>query len=147
MNTNDCFRHRLMPLALSVLLCGVTALNAATATLERSVLPAGGGAAASAKYTLTDTAGQPCVGTASSANYAIADGFWPDYGETPVAAPVTLGVQAGEIGVLPLVKLLLRSSDPNGETLRVSPTPWTCPMRGAAGTTGSGEGSGKASTW
>ena len=46
MNTNDYFRHRLMPLALSALLCGVTALNAATATLERTVLPAGGGAAA-----------------------------------------------------------------------------------------------------
>ena len=120
MNTNDYFRHRLMPLALSVLLCGVTALNAATATLERTVLPAGGGAAASAKYTLTDTAGQPCVGTASSTTYAVADGFWPDYGDPPEAAPRTLGVQAGETGVLPLVKLLLRSSDPNGETLRVA---------------------------
>ena len=120
MNTNDCFPHRLMPLALSVLLCGVTALNAATATLERTVLPAGGGAAASAKYTLTDTAGQPCVGVASSATYAVADGFWPDYGDPPAAAPRTLGVQAGETGVLPLVKLLLRSSDPNGETLRVA---------------------------
>ena len=120
MNTNDYFRHRLMPLALSVLLCGVTALNAATATLERTVLPAGGGAAASAKYTLTDTTGQPCVGVASSATYAVADGFWPDYGDPPVAAPRTLGVQAGETGVLPLVKLLLRSSDPNGETLRVA---------------------------
>jgi len=123
MNTNDYFRHRLMPLALSVLLCGVTALNAATATLERTVLPAGGGAAASAKYTLTDTAGQPCVGTAAyaaSIAYAVADGFWPDYGETPVAAAMDLGVQAGQTAALPRAKLLARASDPNGEALRVA---------------------------
>ena len=120
MKTNDCFRHRLLPLALSVLICGVTALNAATATLERTVLPAGGGAAASAKYTLTDTAGQPCVGTANSTTYAVADGFWPDYGDPPVAAAMTLDVPAGETGVLPLAKLLRRASDANGETLRVA---------------------------
>ena len=120
MNTNDYFRHRLMPLALSVLLCGVTALNAATATLERTVLPAGGGAAAAAaNYTLTDTLGQPVVGSASSANYAVADGFWPDYGETPVSAAMDLGVPAGQTAALPLAKLLARASDPNGETLRV----------------------------
>ncbi len=97
MKTNDCFRHRLMPLALWVLLCGVTALNAATATLERTVLPAGGGAAAAAaNYTLTDTLGQPVVGNASSANYTLAAGFWPDSGGPPVPAAMGLGVPAGQ---------------------------------------------------
>ena len=120
MKTNDCFRHRLMPLALWALLCGVTALNAATATLERTVLPAGGGAAAAAaNYTLTDTLGQPVVGSASSANYAVADGFWPDSGGPPVPAAMDLGVPAGQTAALPLAKLLARASDPNGETLRV----------------------------
>ena len=114
-----------MPLALSALLCGVVELCAATATLERSVLPDGGGAAVSAKYALTDTAGQPCVGTASSVTasfvtYAVADGFWPDYGETPVAAAMDLGVQAGQTAALPTAKLLARSSDPNGEVLHVA---------------------------
>ncbi|MCX6915964.1 MAG: ubiquitin-like protein [Verrucomicrobia bacterium] len=92
----------------------------ALAASVRGVLAAEGGTASAGVYALTDTAGQPCVGVASSANYAIADGFWPDYGDPPVAAPMTLGVQAGEIGVLPIIKLLLRSSDPNGETLRVA---------------------------
>ncbi|MEI7940872.1 MAG: ubiquitin-like protein [Verrucomicrobiota bacterium] len=92
----------------------------ALAASVRGVLAAEGGTASAGVYALTDTAGQPCVGTASSTTYAIADGFWPDYGDLPVAAPMTLGVQAGEIGVLPIIKLLLRSSDPNGETLRVA---------------------------
>ena len=87
MMTNDCFRHRVLPLALSALLCGVVELCAATATLERSVMPAGGGVAVSVKYTLPDTVGQPCVGTASSANYTVTDGFWPD----TIAATVELG--------------------------------------------------------
>jgi len=91
----------------------------ATAASARGVLGVEGGTAAVGVYVLADTAGQPCVGTATSATYAIADGFWPDYGDPPVAAAMTLGVQAGETGTLSLVKLLRRSSDPNGETLRV----------------------------
>lgn len=120
MKTNDCFRHRRVPLALSALLCGVVELCAATATLERSVLPNGGGAAVSANYALTDTAGQPCVGTASSATYAVADGFWPDYGAVPVAGTLNLGVPAGQTTALPLAKLLVLATDPNGEPLRVA---------------------------
>jgi len=47
---------------------------------ERGVLAAGGGAAAAGVYVLTDTVGQPVIGGASSADYAMAmdDGFWPD---------------------------------------------------------------------
>lgn len=91
------------------------------AAQTRAVQGAAGGNAASAlTYTLTDTAGQPCVGASTSATYAFADGFWPDHGETPVAAPATLGVRAGETGTLPLFKLLRRSTDPNGEPLRVA---------------------------
>jgi ubiquitin len=86
----------------------------------RGVLAAEGGTASGGVYALTDTAGQPCVGTASSATYAVADGFWPDYGETPLAAAMTLGVQAGQTATLPTAKLLLLSSDANGETLRVA---------------------------
>ena len=79
MNTNDCFHHRLVWLALLVLLGGVAALHAGdTAILERGVLSAGGGAAAAGVYVLTDTVGQPVIGGASSADYAMDDGFWPD---------------------------------------------------------------------
>jgi ubiquitin len=87
---------------------------------ERGVLAAGGGSASAGVYTLADTAGQPCVGTSSSANYTVAEGFWPDYGETPLAAAVDMGVKAGQSVSMSLAKLLRRSSDPNGETLRVA---------------------------
>ncbi|MEI6396055.1 MAG: MBG domain-containing protein, partial [Verrucomicrobiota bacterium] len=53
-------------------------LRLLAAAAVRGVLAAGGGTAAGGVYALTDTAGQPCVGTASSANYTVADGFWPD---------------------------------------------------------------------
>ncbi len=53
-------------------------LRLRTAAGARGVLVAEGGTAAGGVYALTDTAGQPCVGTASSANYTVADGFWPD---------------------------------------------------------------------
>ncbi len=92
----------------------------ALAAGERGVLPAGGGTASVGVYTLTDTLGQPVVGSASSANYAVADGFWPDSGGPPVPAAMDLGVPAGQTAALPLAKLLARASDPNGETLRVA---------------------------
>ena len=84
------------------------------------ILAAEGGTASGGVYALTDTAGQPCVGAAVAVNYAVASGFWPDYGETPVAAAMDLGVQAGQTAALPLAKLLARASDPNGEALRVA---------------------------
>lgn len=68
----------------------------ALAAGERGVLPAGGGTASVGVYTLTDTLGQPVVGSASSANYAVADGFWPDSGGPPVPAAMGLGVPAGQ---------------------------------------------------
>ena len=92
----------------------------ALAAGERGVLPAGGGTASVGVYTLTDTLGQPVVGSASSANYAVADGFWPDSGGPPVPAAMDLGVPAGQTAALPLAKLLARASDPNGETLDVA---------------------------
>jgi hypothetical protein len=95
-------------------------LAPAQSTEPRGVLGSGGGAATAGVYALTDTTGQPAVGTASSANYTVADGFWPDYGAAPVAGTLNLGVKAGQTAALPLLKLLLLATDPNGETLRVA---------------------------
>jgi hypothetical protein len=95
-------------------------LAPAQSTEPRGVLGSGGGAATAGVYALTDTTGQPAVGTASSANYAVADGFWPDYGAVPVAGTLNLGVKAGQTAALPLAKLLLLATDPNGEPLRVA---------------------------
>ncbi len=87
---------------------------------ERGVFAAGGGVSEASMYNLTDTVGQPAVGIAGSASYALAAGFWPDYGTPPVAAAMALGVRTGQTAGLPVIKLLLRSSDPNGETLRLA---------------------------
>ncbi|HLP76840.1 MAG TPA: cadherin-like domain-containing protein [Candidatus Paceibacterota bacterium] len=100
----------------AVLLFG--ALDAFTA--GRDVLGAGGGTATAGVYTLTDTTGQTSVGSASSANYAVAEGFWPEPGEAPVAGTLNLGAKAGQTTSLPVAKLLLLASDPNGETLSVA---------------------------
>ena len=89
---------------------------------ERGVFAAGGGVSEASMYNLTDTAGQPAVGIAGSASYALAAGFWPDYGAPPVAAAMALGARTGQTAGLPIIKLLLRSSDPNGETLRWPPS-------------------------
>jgi ubiquitin-large subunit ribosomal protein L40e len=87
--------------------------------LARGVLAAGGGSASAGIYALADTAGQPCVGTSSSANYSVAAGFWPDYGDAPIAAAMDLGAKTGQRASLSLAKLLSGSSDSNGETLSV----------------------------
>ena len=101
-------------------------LATAQTTEPRGVFGAGGDPATAGVYALTDTAGQPVVGTSSSATYAVADGFWPDYGDAPVVgAALNLGAVAGQVTTLSLVKLLVRATDPNGESLRVvavSPT-------------------------
>jgi hypothetical protein len=96
---------------------GETTLSAAQ--IERSVFSGGGATATSSVYSLTDTAGQTCVGTSSSASYSTADGFWPDYGATPLAASLTLGAKFGQTTDLSAAKLLLLCSDPNAETLSV----------------------------
>jgi hypothetical protein len=95
-------------------------LAPAQITEPRGVLGAGGGSTTAGNYSLTDTTGQPVVGTASSATYAVADGFWPEPGDAPVAGTLNLSVKAGQTGALPLLKLLLLATDPNGETLRVA---------------------------
>jgi ubiquitin len=87
---------------------------------ERGVLGGGGGGASAGSYALTDTAGQPCVGASSSAAYAVADGFWPDYGAMPVAASIVLGGKFGQTVNLSAAKLLLLATDPNGEPLRLA---------------------------
>lgn len=93
--------------------------TAAATTLERSVVSSGGAAAASVLYTLTDTVGQPVVGPASSTTYAVGNGFWADYGETPVPGTMNLGAVDGQTTTLATSKLLARATDPNGETLSV----------------------------
>ena len=120
MKTNPLLHSRASWLLLVVLLCASLSELRALAAEERGVLAAGGGTASAGGYAFTDTVGQPVTGLASSANYAAADGFWPDYGETPVPAAMSLGVQAGQTVALPLAKLLARATDPNGETLRVA---------------------------
>jgi len=87
--------------------------------VKREVLSAGGGTASGGVYSLTDTAGQPCVGTSSSTSYAMAEGFWPDYGALPVAASLSLGAKFSQTTGLSVAKVLLLSSDPNGEVLSV----------------------------
>jgi hypothetical protein len=86
----------------------------------RGVFGSSGGTATGGVYILTDTTGQCSVNQASSANYAVADGFWPEPGDEPVAGTLNLSVKAGQTAALPLLKLLFLATDPNGETLRVA---------------------------
>lgn len=86
---------------------------------SRGVFAPGGGLSSGGVYGLSDTIGQPCAGAAGSANYAESAGFWPDYGETPVAAAVNLALLPGQSGTVPLATLLADATDPNGEVLRV----------------------------
>lgn len=95
-------------------------LATAQITEPRGVLGAGGGSAAAGVYALTDTAGQFSVGSASSATYTVAEGFWPSPGNAPVATALNLGAKAGQTIALSLTKLLLLSSDPNGEIFYVA---------------------------
>lgn len=101
----------------SLLACPL--LASAQVSEPRGVLGAGGGSATAGVYGLTDTAGQFSVGAASSATYAVAEGFWPSPGFAPVAAALNLGAKTGQTSTLSLAKLLLLSSDPNGEMLHV----------------------------
>ena len=102
----------------------------------RGVFGSSGGTATGGVYTLTDTTGQCSVNQASSANYAVADGFWPEPGETlPVSGTLNLSVKAGQTAALPLLKLLLLATDPNGETLRVAAVD-TASTNGGGGSAG-----------
>jgi hypothetical protein len=114
-------RHALFSFLFSVgfIACCASETTLSAAQIERSVFSGGGATATSSAYSLTDTAGQTCVGTSSSANYSIADGFWPDYGAAPLAASLTLGARYGQTTDLSAAKLLLLCSDPNAETLSV----------------------------
>ena len=96
-----------------------TGSAAAQVAEVRSVFGSGGGPAVGGVYALTDTTGQFSVGTSSSTTYAMADGFWPEPGDPPTAAAFNLGVQSGHTATIALAKLLLRCSDPNGESLQV----------------------------
>jgi len=89
-------------------------------TSERAVFGAEGCSASSGLYGLTDTAGQPWGGVSTSAAYAVADGFWPDFGAAPVAASISLGAQFWQTANLSTAKLLLLGNDPNGEALRIA---------------------------
>ena len=89
-------------------------LAPAQSTEPRGVLSAGGGPANAEVYTLMDTVGQPVVGPASSANYAVADGFWPD-SSAPVAAVLTLTRTAGVPLKLALSNLATNWSDADGD--------------------------------
>jgi hypothetical protein len=102
----------------SLLACPL--LASAQVSAPRGVLGAGGGSATAGVYRLTDTAGQFSVGAASSATYAVAEGFWPSPGNAPVATTLNLGTKIGQTIALSLTKLLLLSSDPNGEILYVA---------------------------
>ena len=89
-------------------------LVTAQSTETRSVFGSGGGSANAGVYALTDMTGEPVVGTASSANYAVADGFWPD-SSSPVASVLTLTRTAGVPLKLALSKLAANWSDEEGD--------------------------------
>ena len=81
----------------------------------RGVLGAGGGTATAGVYTLMDTVGQPVVGNASSANYAVDAGFWPPDTSGPVASVLTLTRTAGVPLKLALSNLAANWSDADGD--------------------------------
>jgi hypothetical protein len=113
-------------------------LATAQITEPRGVLGAGGGSATAGIYALTDTAGQFSVGAANSATYAVAEGFWPSPGFAPVAAALNLGSKTGQTSTLSLAKLLLLSSDPNGEILHVAAVSGTSANGGTVTLSGGG---------
>jgi len=105
--------YEIQPEATLQLLLGLLA------NVERNVFPDGGGLASSSSYNMTDTVGQPVIGTVGSASYVLAAGFWPDYGSAPLAAVIVFGTKVGQTAALPNADLIIRSSDPNGEPLHI----------------------------
>lgn len=91
----------------------VLRLRGALAASSRGVLGCGGGPATGGIYTLTDTAGQPAVGTASSANYSLLDGFWGS--SSPDANALTLTQIANVPLMLALSDLATNWSDSDGD--------------------------------
>ena len=77
--------HRRLAVGLGFLLLTLVWPAVGATTLSPVVTAAGGGAATAASYSLGDTAGQPAIGPAVSANYTLGNGFWHDVNEAPVA--------------------------------------------------------------
>ncbi len=87
---------------------------------DRAVNAAGGGAAATGPYALTDTAGQPAVGHASSTTYTLADGFWNTLYAAPVVPDRSMAVRAGQSGTVSTLKLLARTRDEDDDPRTVT---------------------------
>ncbi|HIC95879.1 TPA: hypothetical protein EYP12_04530, partial [Candidatus Bipolaricaulota bacterium] len=75
-------------LAVSLLTAAALAAPVADFDLWWHVIAGGGGRSASVSYAVSGSAGQPAVGTLSSADFRLGAGFWPGIGAgtpTPTA--------------------------------------------------------------
>ncbi len=101
-------------LVLAVLLLIAVKLPA---TQTSAVVATGGGSASSAAYSLLDTVGQPCIGSASSASYTLGDGFLFDIDSPPIEGTSPSLPVTNNAGAISLAALLTAVSDPDGDPL------------------------------
>ncbi len=98
-------------------------LATAQSTGPRSVFSSGGGSSTAGVYALTDTAGQPCVGNASSATYALTAGFWPDVSDvitlTPSVRDLTVTRLYGKTVKIALTSLQTNWTTATGDVITV----------------------------
>jgi len=71
-------------LSMAVLLCAVLLSSAyAGSEIDWQVISSGGTDGSSTSYQLAGTVGQTAVGTGSSTNYGLSQGYWQDFGGGP----------------------------------------------------------------
>jgi hypothetical protein len=93
-------RSKLIPLLATFLIVNFLSSQTAPAqistggsfSLEKSVLPGGGGQSAGSGFTVTGTAGQNAAGTrAQNGSFSLIGGFWSPVQLVPTAATVAIG--------------------------------------------------------
>jgi hypothetical protein len=109
---------RLWPVLLAGLLRAAPG-SAVQISADPCVIAAGGGAAASALYSVTDTTGQPVIGPADAPGYGDVDGFWATSGSAPVVPVFTLAVGADQRSAFATANLLAGATDADGDALTV----------------------------
>ncbi len=99
-------------------LCHLIGLASAPAqpSVPRGVTAGGGGAASAGAYTVVATTGQPAAGPASSAAYAVNEGFWGTFGSAPIPGALALATISNQPARIP-VATLLAGSDADGDAL------------------------------
>jgi hypothetical protein len=92
------------------------AFVSAQPSVQRGVTAAAGGAASAGPYAVVATTGQPAAGPASSAAYAVNEGFWGTFGSAPVPGALALAAMSNQPVRIPAATLLV-GSDADGDAV------------------------------